>query len=334
MAFSDDGGTAAAYRWTDGASVGATLPVSLPHPVPQVGNALDRVIDGTVHAVLSATGLLSILDDVTGAPESLSEAADLWLAQAHAVAAVAEALRQGGASLPGSWQGEASSAFGRYMGEVVDGLDTMAGDMGFTAQTLHEAAEETQNAQDLVNEIIREAIEYTMADAVATGVADLFTFGLATFVGGFAESVEMTAFVARASQVSARLGEGLERLMEMLANLREVKETQGTFTALRAFRAMGKTGKAIRALRDGDFATAGAIGAVHVTGSLIKGQVVGRAMDVGGVGPGQQEHAAVHHAIDLDHLSRIHPPAASPAPPGTPFTVDPDSLTTLHPPGA
>src|SRR5579884_3227703 len=161
----------AAYNWINQPLFTIDLPIHLPHPIKKAENALDGAIDSTVRDVLLATGLLSILQEVTGKPEPLAQAADVWLSQAHQAKAMADELRQAARPLPQSWQGAASAAFGDHMGQLVNAL-------------------------------------------AATAVADIFTFGLATIAGGIAESAEMTAFVARAAQVSTKLAEVLDRLLE------------------------------------------------------------------------------------------------------------------------
>jgi WXG100 family type VII secretion target len=180
-----------------------------------------------VHGILEATGLISILQEVTGKPEALAQAADVWLGQAHQTKAVADELRQSARPLPQAWQGQASAAFGQHLGQFVNALDSMAGDMGTAAQILSQAAQECQVAEDLVNEIIREAIEFAVATLAATAVADIFTFGLATIAGGIAEGAEMTVFVARAAQVSTKLAEVLEKLLGTLKDLKALKEARG-----------------------------------------------------------------------------------------------------------
>jgi hypothetical protein len=113
----------------------------------------------------------------------------------------------------------------------------MAGDMGTAAQILNQAAQECQVAEDLVNEIIREAIEFAVATLAATAVADIFTFGLATIAGGIAEGAEMTVFVARAAQVSTKLAEVLEKLLGTLKDLKALKEARGHLEGVQSVQA-------------------------------------------------------------------------------------------------
>jgi len=263
----------AAYNWINQPLFTIDLPIHLPHPIKKAENALDGAIDSTVRDVLLATGLLSILQEVTGKPEPLAQAADVWLSQAHQAKAMADELRQAARPLPQSWQGAASAAFGDHMGQLVNALDAMAGDMGTAASILSQAAQECQVAEDLVNEIIREAIEFALATLAATAVADIFTFGLATIAGGIAESAEMTAFVARAAQVSTKLAEVLDRLLEELSRIRALKEAKSTWAAFKEFRQAKGIFQAAKALKNGDGTLLATNRALHLATGAVKSAV-------------------------------------------------------------
>lgn len=275
----------AAYNWINQPLFTVNLPFHLPHPVKAAENALDSAIDSTVRGILEATGLISILQKVTGKPEPLAQAADVWLEQAHKTKAVADELRSSARPLSQQWQGDASAAFGTHLGQFVNALDSMAGDMGTAAQILNQAAQECQVAEDLVNEIIREAIEFAVATLAATAVADLFTFGLATIAGGIAEGAEMTAFVARAAQVSTKLAEVLEKLLGTLKDLKALKEAEGTWKAFKAFRQAKGIFQAAKALKEGDGALLATNRVLHYASGAVKSGVVSPALGLLGLEP-------------------------------------------------
>lgn len=274
---------AAAYDWINQPLFTIDLPIHLPHPVKKAENALDNAVDSTVRGILETTGLLSILQEVTGKPEPLAQAADVWLEQGQQTKAAADELRQSARPLPQAWQGAASAAFGQHLGRLVGALDSMADDMGTAAKILNQAAQECRVAEDLVTEIIREAIEFTIATLAATAVADIFTFGLATIAGGIAEGAEMTAFVARAAQVSTKLAEVLEKLLETLKELKALKEADGTWKAFKAFRQAKGIFQAGKALREGDTATLGANRVLHFANGAVKGGLVAPALGLVGL---------------------------------------------------
>jgi hypothetical protein len=155
--------------------------------------------------------------------------------------------------------------------------------MGEAAQILNDAGQECQLAQDLVVMIIREAAEWAAATLAATALADIFTLGLASIAGGIAESAEMAAFVARAAEVSEKLGAALESLVTKINDLKKaadgIKSANGTWKTIRAFRkaqgeihdiaAAGKLWQARRAWQERDLGYLG-VHAFRVGYSAVK----------------------------------------------------------------
>jgi WXG100 family type VII secretion target len=330
----------AAYNWINQPLFTLDLPVHLPHPIKKAENALDGAIDSTVRDILQATGLLSILQQVTGTPQPLAQAADVWLSQAHQTKAVADELRQAARPLPQAWQGAASAAFGNHLGQLVGALDSMAADMGTTADILNQAAQECQVAEDLVNEIIREAVEFALATLAATAVADIFTFGLATIAGAVAEGAEMTAFVARAAQVSTKLAEVLEKLVGTLKELKTLKETQGFWTAFKEFRQAKGFFRAYDALKDGDGALLASNRALHFATAAVKSGIAAPALSLVGLSPdpiggakdiltGSDGLGAT--ATTIDAVTGTGKPADPYHLPDGKLAAELDNLTTLQP---
>lgn len=224
------GDTAAAYSWTK------KEPEPLP-PVPDLesgsGEGIDGTLDEFVKGVLEETGMLDVLEKVTGMPEQLISAADEWHAQAKALQGIADALRMGAAKLPAHWQGEASESFGHAMKKVVTAIDDTAAEAGQTASILSSAAEECKLAEDTVIGIIREAIEWLAITMAAGLITDLLTLGLSTAVHAMVVEAEMVAFVARVEQASVKLGKALRELMEKIKEMRQAERSFKRFNEAR-----------------------------------------------------------------------------------------------------
>jgi uncharacterized protein YukE len=237
-----------AYQWATTPLV--NWPVHLPDIHQMESGAIDGAIDSAVRGILEAVGLMALLEKVTGDPGALHAAGQTWLDQAKATGNATSTLRDGAKTLPDQWKGEASAAFGTFMGKVVTSTDSMASDMATTAQILNNAGQECQLAQDLVIMIIREAAEWAAVTMAATALADIFTLGLATIAGGIAESAEMATFVARATEVSVKLGKALEALLNQLKELKgaaeAVRDAEGISSKLSKFRDAQKDIKDIR----------------------------------------------------------------------------------------
>jgi WXG100 family type VII secretion target len=278
----------AAYKWTQEPLV--KLPIEIPSIHKMESGAIDGAIDSAVKSVLDASGLMGILEKVTGDVQTLHSTAQQWLRQAHATQDMVSTLRSTAGQLEANWQGTASSNFGTFMGKTVSELDSMAKDMGDTAEILNNAAQECQLAEDMVVMIIRELIEWTAMTLAATAVADLVTFGLATIVGGLAESAEVTGFIARATEVSEKLGQALQKLQDMIKAIKEAKGFRAARGVIKDFRQEGKLLRLGRAIKEGDGGYAASRGfavgykALRVSTGAGIGAATGFAPGVGGGG--------------------------------------------------
>jgi hypothetical protein len=237
-----------AYQWLNTPLI--NWPIHLPDIHQMESNAIDGAIDSAVRGILEAVGLMSILERVTGNPGLLHAAGQTWLDQANAMKQVRTDIATGAKGLPQQWKGQASAAFGTFMGNVASSTQSMGADMVTTAQILNDAGQECQMAQDMVVMIIREAAEWAAMTLAATLLADIFTLGLASIAGGIAESAEMAAFVARATEVSVKLGEALTQLVEKIKELKgaaeAVKSAEGITSKLSKFNDARKTINEVR----------------------------------------------------------------------------------------
>ena len=267
---------AEAYTWVS--SPLTALQSALPPIQSQKSGGLDGLIDSGVKGFLEMTGLESVLEQVTGRPQELHAAGAHWLEQARTTHDICARLQAGARPLQTQWEGAASTAFGGFMGTLFQQLESMADDMAQTATILNNAGQECQLAEDMIVMIIREAIEWYLMDLAATAVADIFTLGLATFVGAAAASAEAAVFIERAAKVSKTLAKVLEDLEKMLKELEEaakaMKEAKGfkaTYESfkdaqktIKEFRAAGGALKGIKAIKSGEEDAKGTWGAYKV----------------------------------------------------------------------
>ncbi|MGW1255441.1 WXG100 family type VII secretion target [Streptomyces sp. NPDC002513] len=284
-----------AYKWTRDFVDEPLIP--LPQIENPVADGLDAGLDSIVKAALDSTGLMDMLEEVTGNLAGLTAAAHEWQAQAKAMREVGNALREGGGTLAGQWEGDASDAFGRHMGQVVEAIDGTAKDMDEIAQIISQAAAACQLAENMIIEIIREAIEALIVSLAAMVAVDILTLGLATAADALVADAEITAFIARVEKVSARLAETLDKLMKAV---REIKEAGRSFDrikeglkAAKAVRKIGGMGNRTTSIKDlvsspsmenlGEFAAAGGTKAVY---GAAKGVIAGGiGVTVGADGP-------------------------------------------------
>lgn len=211
-----------AYDWTH------RDPPPLPRSLAPVHRTAPRSVEGALidgaDWILRSVGLLDVLDQVTGDADALQAAATRWLAAATDLRSISVRLRQGAEAVELSWTGDASAAFGVFLGTCVASLDALTAELAGTARILNRAAAAAGLAEDLVTGVVADAAEWAAAELAATAVADLLTLGLASLAGGLAASATMAVFVERAVQISADFGRTLELLAQELAELKKSRK--------------------------------------------------------------------------------------------------------------
>ncbi|MGK4579497.1 WXG100 family type VII secretion target [Kitasatospora sp. HPMI-4] len=241
-----------AYGWTRATC--QSMPALTPAQIPD-RSGLSGWLDHNVKAALDHCGIMHGLEKVTGNLQELNEAADEWHAQAVAVQNVADQLRAECSSLPQQWQGTASDAFGRHMGEVVESLDGTAAGLYQTAQIVNQAAQMCALAETMVIQIISEAIEALIASLAMEVVVAVLTFGIGAIVGAMVDAAEVSVFIARVAKVSEELATNLEKLLEALKEMRTamkaVKSLKDARTALKSVQEVRKAFKGLREMESG-----------------------------------------------------------------------------------
>ncbi|WP_441245474.1 WXG100 family type VII secretion target [Kitasatospora sp. McL0602] len=242
-----------AYGWTRAACPAAPAPLK-PAALPDK-SGLTGWLDHNVEHALKASGLMHYLEKVTGDLDGLNAAAEEWQAQARAVQNVAEQLRAECGPLAQQWEGNASDAFGRHMGEVVEALDSTADGMYQTAQIISQAAQMCAVAEGMVIEIISEAIEALVASLAVEAVVTVLTLGLGAIAGAMLDAAEIAGFIARVARVSEELAQNLEKLVDALKELstavKAVRSLRDAKTALAAVKDVKTAFKSIREMEEG-----------------------------------------------------------------------------------
>lgn len=242
-----------AYGWTRAVSP----PPMAPLPVAALPDksGLTGWLDHNVEHALKASGIMHYLEKVTGNLDELNNAAEEWQAQAKAVQNIAEALRAECRPLAQQWEGSASDAFGRHMGEVVEALDSTADGMYQTAQIISQAAAMCALAEGMVIEIISEAIEALIASLAVEAVVAVLTLGIGLIVDAMVDAAEIAAFIARVARVSEELAQNLEKLLKALKELgsaaKAVRSLREARTALKAVREVKSAVKGLREMEQG-----------------------------------------------------------------------------------
>ncbi|MDQ0761095.1 WXG100 family type VII secretion target [Streptomyces canus] len=233
------------------------------------------------------------LEFVTGDPEGLQNAADLWAKQAGELRDLLADQRRDRADLAHEWSGEAADAFFDELIDLEAEFEAEAADMEGTAELLREAAEECRVVQEMVETVIRELIEWALITLAASAAFAALTAGVSAAAGAAAAAAEGSLAATRIASLVARLARALEKIAERMRALSVLAKTNRFSTAkpwtwkhvgdlqtpdgLRAFvahRVVKTTGKA-------------ALGAVGLTGDPV-GQTHQEGMQ-GAMGIGADE---------------------------------------------
>ncbi|AJC55622.1 WXG100 family type VII secretion target [Streptomyces sp. 769] len=238
-----------AYGWIRKPNPAPMAP--LPEAAHPSRGGIGGMLDEAVEWALEKSGMLKVLEKVTGDLAQLNAAADAWQNQAKAVQLVAEELRTSANPLSRQWEGQASGAFSGHMGDVVEALDSTAEGMSQTAKIINSAAQECAQAEGMIIEIISEAIEALIASLAAEAVIAVLTAGIGLIADALITEAEIAVFVARVAKVSEELATKLEELLKALKELGSaVKAVKNIRTAKNALSGIKKVEKAVEGVRE------------------------------------------------------------------------------------
>ncbi|MCU7825414.1 WXG100 family type VII secretion target [Kitasatospora sp. DSM 101779] len=181
---------------------------------------MGSVIDEIMRPIVEP--LAEPLEFVTGDPEGLEAAAQLWRRQAVGLREVVADQRRDRAALAHDWQGEAAERFLQELAEYETALEAEADDMDATAELLDEAAAESRMAQDLVETVIRELIEWAIITLAASIAFSVVTAGISLAAEAAAAATEGAVATTRIARLVAKLAKVLRRIEEELKDLKEI----------------------------------------------------------------------------------------------------------------
>ncbi|MFJ5231788.1 WXG100 family type VII secretion target [Kitasatospora sp. NPDC088391] len=183
---------------------------------------LGSVIDEIMRPIVEP--LAEPLEFVTGDPEGLEEAAALWQRQAERLRDLVADQRRDRAALAGEWQGAAADAFQRELDEYEQALEAEAEDMAATAELLAEAAAESRTAQDLVETVIRELIEWAIITLAASLAFSVITAGVSLAAEAAAAAAEGAIASARIANLVRKLATALKKIADAMKALKAVSK--------------------------------------------------------------------------------------------------------------
>lgn len=181
---------------------------------------LGSVIDEIMRPIVEP--LAEMLEFVTGDPEGLLEAAELWKEQAEALREVIADQRRDRAALRHDWAGEAADRFQQELETFERGLEEEADDMENTAFQLEEAAEQCRVAQEMVETVIRELIEWAVISLAAAAAFSVVTAGVSRAAEAAAAAAEGAIASARIAMLVRKLATALQKVAKAMQKLKEI----------------------------------------------------------------------------------------------------------------
>lgn len=140
----------------------ATGAVSAYNKVNDWMSGFDSAVDAIMRPLVEP--LAEHLEAVTGDDEGLQEAAKLWREQARDLRDLIADQRRDRADLAHEWTGEAADAFQGHLAEMEAALEQEAADMDAVADVLEQAGSRAKLAEQVVETLIRELIEWAIIE--------------------------------------------------------------------------------------------------------------------------------------------------------------------------
>ncbi|WP_441246700.1 WXG100 family type VII secretion target [Kitasatospora sp. McL0602] len=179
-----------------------------------MGSLIDEIMRPLVEP------LAEPLEFVTGDPEGLAEVAVLWRRQAQQLRETVADQRRDRSGLSHDWQGAAADHFQQELAEYEEALEAEADDLDATADLLDEAAAQCRVAQDLVETVIRELIEWALVTLAASLAFSVVTAGISLAAEAAAAAAESTVAATRIASLVRKLASALKKIEEALKALK------------------------------------------------------------------------------------------------------------------
>jgi len=156
------------------------------------------------------------MDAVTGDPDALTAKARAWRAAAARLDQFAKDEVGARTDLLSHWEGPAAESFNAEMDHVNRSLTEIGDHFDVTAQLLERSAEGAREAQELVEQIVRELIAWAIVTILVALASAWITAGASAAAGAAAVGVQAATAGTRAAAVGVRLASLLRRVAAFL----------------------------------------------------------------------------------------------------------------------
>lgn len=164
--------------------------------------------------------LADTFDSITGDSAEVRSTAERWRSLRRQAQALADFERDVVSRAVEGWEGDASDAFRARLTELCSQIEELAGEMGSTAEFLDDAAMEVELAETLVEDIIRELIEWAIITLAVSAATSIITLGLSSVAGAGVAAAKAAHATSRIARIVIKVAQALERLSDALKKLK------------------------------------------------------------------------------------------------------------------
>jgi uncharacterized protein YukE len=205
--------------------VGATEVVSVWDKINSWMAPLSGMVDNLMRPLVQP--LADQFDSITGDSESVKATAEKWRAMADKVKALGEFQTSIATTVAGSWDGQSSEAFQQTVAKLVDEIEAMESHFDDVAEFLDDAAMEVKVAEDAVEAIIRELIEWALLTLAVSAALSIVTLGASAVAGAGAAAARAAVAGSKIATILTKVAQALEALAKALKALKAMKGLQG-----------------------------------------------------------------------------------------------------------
>jgi uncharacterized protein YukE len=196
----------------------ATAVVSVWEKINGWMGPLSGAVDGLMRPLVQP--LADRFDAITGDSAEVRSTAERWRSLRTQTCALAAFERDVVSRAVDGWEGEASRAFRSRLTELAEQIDEIGEEMGRTAEFLDDAAMEVELAETLVEDIIRELIEWAIITLAVSAATSVITLGLSNVAGAGVAAAKAAHASSRIAKIVLKVARALEKLSDLLRKLK------------------------------------------------------------------------------------------------------------------
>jgi WXG100 family type VII secretion target len=192
------------------------------------GNNLMGMLSGLVGMIMQPLmqPLIQMFDKVTGDPGAVRDTSAKWQEMSAQLRAIGDFQAQVASQVSAEWTGDAQQAFQSTINQLVDAVDEFAGQMDDTAAFLDQAATMAEDAEQMVEGIIRQLIEWAVTQLAAMLAMSGLSFGATLAAGKAAAAAQTATGASQIVQILTQVAKIFDQITKLLEMLKSAKGEQ------------------------------------------------------------------------------------------------------------